>query len=204
MKMIFEEFVLRKYMGPPVTGTSWRCPFCKGSKPTFSLFPPKRKPDGSWHKIRWQCWRVTCGERGDLYDFLKMFPPGIPNYNDRLALVETLRVEYAAELPYLISGSGGVTILNRLLRDGLIDHDDLLEVVAELNHALSLRREIALMKLMKLKKKKRLGPIPEFAKPGWERKQLAKLLADPLSKLSLLPEAVAGSKGVNRGKDIFR
>lgn len=139
----FLEYLIERHLGPPAyraARSTWVCPFHNDHHPSFST-----RPHDPRYKDRWICF--GCGERGDEYDFLRLFYPG-ENYGDQLERLRVLREEYEAAgmaaNGYSLRGSGstaGVTILNMLLRAGQIDHCDLLEVCADLNVAYELRME---------------------------------------------------------------
>lgn len=141
----FLEFILERMLGPParrgVDYATWRCPFHGDSHPSFCTRP--HHPD---FKDRWSCF--GCAQWGDELDFLKLYYPR-EDYSARLERLRVLREEYkAVELangpdvkPPGMGSSVGETILRALLHARQIDHCDLLEVVAELNHRRSLAME---------------------------------------------------------------
>lgn len=68
----FLEFVCEHLMGPPLHGRSWRCPFhSPDNHPSFSVRPPKQRPDGGWHPIKFRC--HACGTWGDEWDLILNF-----------------------------------------------------------------------------------------------------------------------------------
>jgi len=141
----FLEYVLERVLGPPAYRgpyrSSWVCPFHDDHNPSFCTRP--HKPE---FKDRFNCF--GCGAWGDEADFLKLYFPD-EDYSARLERLRVLRQEYEAagldsepqiQSPRGLGSTAGVTTLWALLWAGRIDHDDLLEVVAELNH----RRELAM------------------------------------------------------------
>jgi hypothetical protein len=142
--MTFLEFVIERHNGPPAhrsaNSATWHCPFHNDSHPSFCTRPHRAE-----YKDRWICY--GCGMRGDEFDFLEQWYPH-ENYGDRLERLRVLREEYkaaglennAAIYSPGMGSTAGVTTLRALLRAGQVDHCDLLEVLAELNH----RRQLAL------------------------------------------------------------
>ena len=66
--MTLLEYALRKYIGPPPSTRTWRCPIHDDSTPSFVMFAPH--PD---YRDRAKCF--GCGWRGDVYDLLRVFHP---------------------------------------------------------------------------------------------------------------------------------
>lgn len=96
-----------------------------------------------------------CNAWGDEMDLLKHFFPG-EDFGRRLERAKRLRADYerrvdaeadARSMRTACSNSSlgerGISLLRRLLIEGSIDHDDLLEVTSELNEREMLRRERA-------------------------------------------------------------
>ncbi len=141
IELTFLEYLVERLMGPPAYGSTWHCPFHGDSNPSFRVLPHKPQ-----YKDRWICF--GCGERGDEFDFLKLYFPG-EDYSARLDRMAALREEYQQlmqpdRVALLHRGPGstaGEMLLRLLYRQGRIDHCDLLEVVAELNHRRSLVTE---------------------------------------------------------------
>jgi hypothetical protein len=93
--MTFLEFLVEKLLGPRVSGTCWRCPFCDSSGPSFSVRPPS--PLGP---VKFKCFR--CGTWGDEHDLVKHLER-IHNYQNRLHRLNELRDEYEREEVHTIS-----------------------------------------------------------------------------------------------------
>ena len=72
----FLEFVAERLMGPPIGARSWRCPFHDDGNPSFAVNPPKQRPDGSQHPIKFRCHAGSCGRWGDEWDLVAHFYPG--------------------------------------------------------------------------------------------------------------------------------
>jgi hypothetical protein len=144
IQLTFLEFVIKRHLGEPAHRGSnyacWPCPFHNDHHPSFYTRPHKEQ-----YKDRWKC--HGCGEWGDEKDFLRLYHPK-EDYNARLERLRKLRAEYDAMNKAVTShprGSGspaGVIILWALFRAKKIDHYDLLDVVAELNHRHSLAMEL--------------------------------------------------------------
>ena len=144
----FLEYIVERLMGPPAYRgadySTWICPFHADHRPSFST-----RPHHEQFKDRWTCF--GCGAWGDELDFLKMYFPD-EDYNDRLERIASLWKEYQGQIDeleqpditHIPRGRGstaGAMILWSLLRAGQIDHDDLLEIVADLNVAHELQME---------------------------------------------------------------
>jgi len=87
--MSFLEYLARILMGPPVSGTSWQCPFC-GSSRGFSVRPPL--PD---KPVKFKCFR--CSACGDEHDLIQLFRPDLRNdYGRRSMELDRLRAEFEA------------------------------------------------------------------------------------------------------------
>lgn len=130
----FLEYVIERHLGPPayrgVDNATWVCPFHNDHYPSFATRPHTKQ-----YKDRWTCF--GCGERGDELDFLRLYFPN-ETYNARLERLRKLRAEYDGmeKAIFIHRGQGstaGVTVLHSLFRAGVVDHSDLLEMVAELN-----------------------------------------------------------------------
>jgi hypothetical protein len=75
-------------MGPPLSGSCWRCPFCDSSGSSFSVRPPlPNKP------VKYKCFR--CNVWGDEHDLLKLFHPEL-NYPGRRRVLARYRDQYEA------------------------------------------------------------------------------------------------------------
>lgn len=83
----FLEYVFCRLLGPPVSGNSYRCPYCEDLKPRLMINPPR-----AGCKIKFRCHR--CQMFGDEHDVLKLV--GVYNYTDRLVKLKELRAEYEA------------------------------------------------------------------------------------------------------------
>src|SRR5262249_34192946 len=61
-------------------GASCYCPYCdphcESAWMSFSIRPPRQRPDGSWLPIKFRCHR--CQQWGDARDLIKHFWNGIP------------------------------------------------------------------------------------------------------------------------------
>ncbi len=66
--MTLLEYTLRRYIGPPPSTRTWRCPVHDDSTPSFVMFAPH--PD---YRDRAKCF--GCGWHGDVYDLLRIFHP---------------------------------------------------------------------------------------------------------------------------------
>ena len=139
----FLEYVIERHLGPPAyrgcNYATWLCPFHNDHHPSFTTRPHEKR-----FKDRWTCF--GCGEWGDEMDFLRLFFPK-EDYNARLGRLRELCSEYEAMEeavafhPRGLGSTAGVTILRALFRAGKVDHNDLLEVVADLNVQRQLKLE---------------------------------------------------------------
>ena len=147
--MTFLEYVCEKLMGPAESGTCWRCPFCDSPRASFSVRPPKKG-----FRVRFRCFR--CDTWGDEFDLAKKFFPE-DDYSKRRVRVRRWRIEYESTVfPTGERGAEGVELLWELVKGKLVDHDDLLEVVAELNCRHTLRLDAAAIeRTQRTTKKKR-------------------------------------------------
>ncbi len=125
--MTFVEYVARELMGEPeyrLGEGRWTCPHCDHN--TWHVRPPKEG-----EKDRWSCW--SCGAWGDAYDLVRFYNPR-KTKRQLTEIWNTLREAWEQKHVRLSPGGRGPSILLALLKQGEIDHHDLLEVVAELKH----------------------------------------------------------------------
>ncbi len=69
----FLEYVCERLMGPPQASRSWCCPYHDDTNPSFTVRPPKKRPNGTEYPIKYRC--HACGEWGDERDLLRHFYP---------------------------------------------------------------------------------------------------------------------------------
>lgn len=135
--MTFLEYVCERELGSPASRgrdyATWCCPFHNDNHPSFCT-----RPHLPQYKDRWSCF--GCGLWGDEFDLLRHLYPA-EDYSARLDRLRKLRAEYKATgledsvvISQRLGSTAGETILRALLRAGQIDHCDLLEMLAELNH----------------------------------------------------------------------
>jgi hypothetical protein len=103
--MTFLEYVCRRLMGPPVSGSCWRCPFCDSSGPSFSVRPPK-----PGYPVKFKCFR--CGEWGDEYDLMKLCHPN-GGFSERRNRLDQWRQDYERDTPILHRGPGSTQTVNQ-------------------------------------------------------------------------------------------
>jgi len=164
--MTFFEFLCEHLLGPPWDerggGESYfDCPECGGSR--FHTRPQK-----AGYKDRVSCW--ACGWWGDEMDLLRHFFPR-ETYAKRQQRLTSIRDAYerehgrrerdCEERSAIHPGAGevaqahGVQTIWRLLESGRVNHHDILEVVAELNHRINLRLEYEIAGRKRGKRKRR-------------------------------------------------
>src|SRR5438552_1089868 len=105
--MTFLEFVCRKLLGPPVSGSCWRCPYCDSNGASFSVRPPKGDLP-----IKFKCHR--CGEWGDEFDLMKLFHP-VWGFSLRHLQLADLRRQYESHQgnDSSVRGSGKTKSMDR-------------------------------------------------------------------------------------------
>ncbi len=82
------EYILRKYLGPPVSNLTWYCPLHEGSRPRLEM----RTPHESF-KDRFKCHK--CNWSGDECDIIRHFNR-YANYPEQLHILSQLEKERIA------------------------------------------------------------------------------------------------------------
>ena len=117
----FLEYVCKRLMGPPISGSSWRCPFCDSSRASFSVRRPKLNyATDEYFPIKFRCFR--CGKWGDEFDVIKLFHPGW-SYSLRQLQLARMQREYESQQVNLASFSLRGGSIN-MKQQPQIPHDD--------------------------------------------------------------------------------
>ncbi len=82
------EYILRKYLGPPVSNLTWYCPLHEGSRPRLEMRTPHES-----YKDRFKCHK--CNWSGDECDIIRHFNR-YANYPEQLHILKQLEKERIA------------------------------------------------------------------------------------------------------------
>lgn len=125
--MTFLEFVCRQLIGPPVSGSCWRCPFCNSSNSSFNVRPPKGDLP-----IKYRCFR--CDAWGDAFDLLKFYFPNEGFSQQKLRIAQMEADFKAGAFNLSLRGQGNEPVQNPYERDPHEDEfsNDATEAVDEL------------------------------------------------------------------------
>lgn len=85
--MIFLQYLMCEYVGPPRNNGTWHCPFCH--RPHFTI-----RPELADCKDRFDC--SACGRWGDAADLVKCFHPTV-RYPGRRMILDRLREQYESQ-----------------------------------------------------------------------------------------------------------
>ncbi len=125
--MSFLEYVCQQLIGPPLSGSCWRCPFCNGGNSSFSVRPPMAN-----YPVKYKCFR--CDAWGDEFDLLKFYFPN-EDFSQRKERIARMEEAYqAGDFALSLRGPGSKPLQNPYDRDPRLDEfsDEADEGVGEL------------------------------------------------------------------------